>query len=93
MDKIISNTIVETCKKLGIYYKSVNPNYITYTNDAQQLLQLYRDLIEISAKLKEISERHDIPELKQMLQFDVETLTKIDHDLIKLARKLKEKEC
>ena len=93
MDKQISNNIIETCNKLGIKYDSINPNYITFTNDAQKLVQLYRDLIEISAKLIEIPERHNIPELKRKLQFDVKMLESIDHDLIKCAKQIRDKEC
>ena len=93
MDKKITHIIAEVCKKEGIPFKSVNPNYIVFTNDAQQLVQLYRDLVEIAGKLQEISDRHDIPELKQVLKFDIKMLDKIDHNLVKLARKLKEKAC
>ncbi len=90
MDKNISNIISETCKKEGINYKSCNPNYIYFHSDAQQLVQLYRDLQQIIGKLYEISERHDIPELKEMINVDIENLCRIDHDLVKLATKMKE---
>ena len=89
MDKNISNIIIETCKKEGIQYKSCNPNYVEFTNDAQLLGQLYRDLIEIGAKLHEIAERHDIPELREMIKFDIDQLEAIDHDLVRMATKLK----
>lgn len=93
MDKAISNNIVEVCKELGIDYKSVNPNFINFSNDAQRLAQLYRDLMEIAAKLQEIADRHDVPELKELMQIDVAVLEKVDHDLVKLARKLKDSIC
>jgi L-2-hydroxyglutarate oxidase LhgO len=93
MDKAISNNIVEVCKEYGIDYKSINPNYVNFTNDAQRLVQLYKDLQQIEAKLLEIAERNDIPELKTLMRLDVESLAKIDHDLVRFARKLKEKEC
>ena len=92
MDKNISHLITESCKKCGIDYKSTNPNFINFTNDAQQLVQLYKDLQQIAGKLIEISERHDIPALKEMIDFDIDQINAIDHDLIRLAAKLKEEE-
>ncbi len=92
MDKQISNLISEACKKEGIVYKSCNPNYIVFTNDAQQLVQLYKDLQQVIAKLVEISERHDIPELKEMIKFDIDQINAVDHDLIRLTQKIQEEE-
>lgn len=92
MDKNISHNISETCKKHGIVYKSVNPNYIEFTTDAQQLVQLYKDIQQIVYKLDEISLRHNIPELKEMIKFDIDKLNDIDHDLIRLSSKLIEEE-
>jgi nicotinamide mononucleotide adenylyltransferase len=92
MDKNISHIIDESCKKCGIDYKSINPNYITFTNDAQQLIQLYKDLQQIADKLIDISERHNIPELKEMIKFDIDQIDAVDHDLIRLAQKIKEEE-
>jgi hypothetical protein len=88
MDKNISHIIDESCKKCGINYKSCNPNYITFTTDAQLLGQLYKDLQQIASKLVEISERHDIPELK----IDIFNLNFIDHDLVRLATRIKNEE-
>ena len=88
MDKNISHIIDESCKKCGIDYKSCNPNYVVFTNDAQKLVQLYKDLIDIAGQLVEISERHDIPELK----IDIFNLNCIDHDLIRLAEKIRKEE-
>ena len=90
MDKQISHVIVETCKKLGINYKSCNPNYIEFYSDAQILGQLYKDLLEIAGRLQEISERHQIKELNQLLTDDIYALERIEHDLVKLSQKLKE---
>ena len=88
MDKAISHGIVETCKKLGIPYKSSNPNYVEYCTDAQELGQIYRDLKEIAAKLKELAEKHNIDEIGKFLDREVELIERIDHDLIKLAHRL-----
>lgn len=89
MDKQISNNIVESCKKLGIEYHSINPNYVEFISDAQQLGQIYRDLKEIASKLQTISERHEIDNIGKFLQKEIKSIEIIDHDLIKLATKLK----
>ena len=94
MDKQISHLITESCKKYGIDYKSINPNYVTFSNDAQLLGQLYRDLLEIVDKLQEIGERHNIEGLKKILSKDIYDLCNIDHDLIHLANVIREeKKC
>jgi len=88
MDKNISHLVSEACKRAGIDYKSCNPNYVDFTNDAQLLGQIYRDLLEIAEKLTEISERHSIPELK----LDISKIQAIDHDLVRVATKIREEE-
>jgi len=92
MDKIISHNIVETCKKLGIPYKSCNVNYIEYYSDAQELGQIYKDLLEITGKLQEISERHHIKGWDKLLKKDIKLILYIEHDLVKLAHKLNKEE-
>jgi hypothetical protein len=92
MDKNISYNITEACKKCGIEYKSVNPNFVTFTNDAQLLGQLYKDLIEIAGKLGEISHRHDNCGLNVELEKTIAKIGEIDHDLVKLATKILEEE-
>lgn len=89
MDKQISHYIVESCKKLGINYNSINSNYTIYLSDAQELNQLYRDLKEIAAKIQIISDRHQINGLNKILQDDIELIEKVDHDLVKIAQKIK----
>lgn len=88
MDKQISHNIVETCKKLGINYKSCNANYVEYYTDAQELAQIYRDLKESAAKLKEIAEKHNIDNIGKFLDDEVNYLEQIDHDIIKLAHQI-----
>jgi hypothetical protein len=92
MDKQISHLISESCKKCGIDYKSINPNYITFTNDAQQLVQLYKDLIQIAGKLGEIAQRHNICGLGVALEKAILKINELDHDLIRLATKIREEE-
>lgn len=90
MDKQISHNISETCKKLGIDYKSCNPNYVEYYTDAQELGQIYRDLKEAAAKLKEIAEKHNIDNIGKFLDQEVEMIERIDHNIIRLAHRLNE---
>ena len=92
MDKQISHLISESCKKCGIDYKSINPNYITFTNDAQQLVQLYKDLIQIAGKLGEIAQRHNICGLGVVLEKEILKINEIDHDLIRLATEIRKEE-
>jgi hypothetical protein len=90
MDKNISYLIEQACKKNSIYYRSCNPNYVTFDSDAQLLVQIYKDLLDIVDKLSGISDRHSIPELKKVIALDLEKLGAIDHDLIRLAEKIRE---
>lgn len=92
MDKNISNNIVESCKKCGINYKSCNPNYVNFTNDAQLLVQLYKDLQQIANKLDDISKRHNIPCLTEIIRYSIEEIEKIDHNLIRLASEIRKEE-
>jgi len=90
MDKQISHNVSETCKKLGITYKSCNPNYTEFTTDAQELVQIYVDLQTIEDKLNRIEERHAIDGLATILTKAIIDLGRIDHEIIRLARQLKE---
>lgn len=90
MDKRISLTIAEVCQKLGIDYKSVNPNYIKMIDDAKRLGEIFRDLKIIAGDLEAIAERHQIEGLKDIIHQDALDLEIIDHDIIRLAKKIKE---
>jgi len=90
MDKRISLTIAEVCQKLGIDYKSVNPNYLSMIDDAKRMGEIYRELKEIAGDLTAIAERHNIEGLKDLLLDDANTIDKIDHEIIKMAQKIKE---
>jgi hypothetical protein len=87
----ISLTIGEVCAKLGIDYCTVNPHYLEMINDAKRLGEIYRDLKIIVGDLEAIADRHKIDGLKNIIHKEVLEIDKIDHDLIKLANKLKEK--
>ena len=87
-DKRISQAIIEACKKEGIEYSSVNPNYTKFYSDAKKIGEIYRELIILARDLEEICERHNINELSKLLHDDVLEIEKIEHDLIKFAHKI-----
>jgi len=58
--------------------------------DAGDLGECYLTLKVIMGKLEELSERYDIKELRNLLQDDIKTLDKIDHDLPKIAKALRD---
>jgi hypothetical protein len=94
LDKNISHIIDESCKKCGIEYKSINPNYVVFTNDAQRLVQLYKDLIHIAGQLGEIAQRHNICGLGAELNKAIDQINNADHELIRLATRIrKEEQC
>ena len=88
MDKRISLTITEVCQKLGIEYSSCNPSYLEMVNDAKRLGEIILDLKIMSGDLIAIAERHDIDGLKKILTKEALEISKIDHDLIKLATRI-----
>ena len=92
MDKKISHIISDVCKQAGITYKSVNPGYIRFRNDAKLLVKLCRDLKIISNNIKDIATRHSIPGLKEMIICDVDVIKTVDHDLIKMARQIEKEQ-
>ena len=89
MDKQISHNIIESCKKLGIEYTSCNPNYIDFTNDVQEVVQIYKDLQTIEDKLARIEERHKVNGLSEIITRLIVELAKVDHEIIKLANQIK----
>lgn len=86
--KNISLRILAACKKFGIKYNSniINDKFIS---DAEKLGKIYLDLKIIAGDILEISERHNLEGLGELLQDDILALEKIDHDILKLAIKLK----
>lgn len=90
MSHNISLTIEEVCKKLGIDYKS--PYITEYTKDAVRMSQIIRELKESLGDLQTIAEKHKIDGIGQMLLREISILDRCDHELIKLAHKIKEKE-
>ena len=89
MDKRISLTIHEVCQKLGINYSSCNPHYLEMLNDATRLGEIIRDLKIIAGDLEAIVDRNQIEELKNLIHINALGIETIDHDLIRLSKRIK----
>lgn len=87
-DKRISHIITEACKREGIAYTSINPNYTQFYSDAIKVGEIYRDLKILEGDLEEICERHNINELSKLLHDDILEIEKVEHDLVRVAHKL-----
>jgi len=87
----ISLVIDSVCKELGIPYCSGNPHSMSLYRDAQKLGKIYLQLKEMIGIIVEIEDRHEIGDLRDKFDAVVEHLEDTDHELIKLAHKLKEK--
>jgi hypothetical protein len=85
----ISLTIMEICKKYGIDFNSCNPHCGQMINDAKRLGEIYRDLKIIAGDLEAIADRHQIDGLRNLIHKDALKINSIDHDLIRLAQKIK----
>jgi len=90
MDKNISATITEICKKLGIPYQSCNPNYVEFYSDAKRIGEIVMEVEGLIDELDCILERHKVGNFtkKQILK-NLQELHQIDHNLINLAQKIK----
>jgi len=90
MDRKISLVINEICKKHGIYYTSINPNFTSFLKDAKRLGEIILEINSLIDELENIFQRHNI-QLKSRLKLenDLEDLKNLDHDLIKLATIIK----
>ena len=86
--KRISLTITEICQKLGINYQSCNPDYLVMINDAKRLGEIILELKILAGDLIGIAERHDIDGLKGILTKEALEISKVDHDLVKLATRI-----
>jgi hypothetical protein len=90
MDKNISATIIEICKKLGIPYQSCNPNFINFYNDARRIGEIVMEIESSIDELDCILTRHKVGNFtKEQIEKDLKELHEIDHDLISLATKIK----
>jgi hypothetical protein len=92
MDKNISITIMSVCKKYNIPYESVNFKHKDFCNDAIRLGEIYKELQLILGDLLEIEERHNVNGLGELLKDDILQLETIEHDIIKIANKIRKEE-
>ena len=60
--------------------------------DAAKLAKYYMDLKEILGGLQELADKYQVPALHQLLLDDIRALDAIDHDLIKIAYKMRKNE-
>ncbi len=88
----LSLIIDSICKELGIDYSSCNPHLVTLYEDAQKLGKMYLQLKEMVGIIQEIEDRHDLNGLRAKFDIVIKHLDETDHDLINLARQLKDKE-
>lgn len=90
MGKTISLIISEICQKYGINYTSCNKDFIEYYNDAKRLGEIIFEIESLIDELSCICDRNNIDyRLKNSIKKDLLTLHEIDHDLVKLANKIK----
>jgi len=88
----ISITIEEVCKELGIDYQSHYLKYGEHYSDAKKLVELCHKIEEVIRELERIETKHKINGIGKCIHFDSEQLLKVDHDIIKIAKEIKEKE-
>jgi hypothetical protein len=88
----ISLIIGEVCAKVGLDYCTSNPHVLEMINDAKRLGTIFRDLKIIAGDLEAIADRHEIDGLKDIIHKEALDIEKIDHDIIRLAQKIKDEE-
>lgn len=90
MDSAHISAIIEgICKKQGINYKSNNPHYTTFVDDAITLGTIYQDLKILLGKLQEIEDRHNLnPQIVDALEKAIKELEDADHVIIKIAKEI-----
>ena len=88
-NKRISLTITEVCKQLGINYTSCNKDCISMIDDAKRLGEIYRDLKIIAGDLDSIADRHECEGLKKIIHKEAMEIDRIDHELIRLTKRIK----
>ena len=60
MTRSISQIIVEVCKKEGIVYSSINPDYVIFTNDAVRIGEIVKIIQGAIDELDCIFSRHKV---------------------------------
>ena len=91
MDKKISHIIAEACKKEGIQYKSCNPDYVYFAEDAAKLGEYCQTILILIDKIDVILSKHKITsEFRDKINKEIADLNILEHDLIKFAQAIKE---
>jgi hypothetical protein len=85
----IRKIIYDICQKAGIKYKSKAHKQIR-DFDARRLCEIYIQLKLIAAELQEIEDRHEVNGLGKLLKDDIAKILNIDHDLVKISKKLRD---
>lgn len=88
----ISLIIDSVCKELGIDFCSKNPHLISLKEDVEKMSKIYLKLKEMIGIIKEIEERQNLKGLREKFDIIIKHLDETDHDVIRLAKKLQEKE-
>lgn len=89
MEKKISHIIMEQCKELGIPYKSINPDYRSFCEDAADLGMCCQEILVLIDKIDIILCKHQIKsEFRDKINKEMADLHTLEHDLISLAQKI-----
>jgi len=89
MTKNISLIITEIARKEGIDYSSVNPEVVQFWEDAKRIGEIVRDFEVLIDELDCLLVRHRIENgIGKLIREDLNNLHNIEHDLLKLARKI-----
>ncbi len=88
----ISYIVEQTCKKLGIPYKSPYLKEKDVHRDAERLHELYLHLKQIAGELTEIEEAHNVNGIGKLLYDDIIMIEQADHDLIRIAGIMRKRE-
>jgi len=86
----ISLMIDSICKELNIPYESKNPHCQTFVDDAIKLGAIYQDLKIMMGEIQDIEIRHGLNGLEEKFDIIIKHLDETDHDIIRLARQLKD---
>ena len=90
MTKKISILITEIAKEKGIDYSSVNSEVVQLYKDASRIGEIVTEFESLIDELDFILNRHKIRNgIKKQMEEDFKLLHSVDHDLIKIARKIR----
>ena len=87
----ISLRIEQICKHLDIDYHSPHLEKTNFHEDAIKLNELYYQMKQMVAEMVEIADKHGAEKLAKILWHDIKLIEEVDHDLIKLAKVMNER--